>query len=155
MGGKPRRKIRVNILFHTAGMKFQKGDNVMNYEVMIVDDDESIRIALKELFHSEGINVIEAEGVNECLNKLDEGFKGVILMDIMMPEKDGWDAVRAIIDRNLFKGDILIVMLTAKDVPDEKMQGLQEYVVDYITKPFESEELVSKVKDHFLFLNQY
>lgn len=154
MGGKPGRKTGVNISFHIAGMKYQKGDNGMNYEVMIVDDDESIRIALKELFHSEGINVIEAEGANECLNKLDEGFKGVILMDIMMPEKDGWDAVRAIIDRDLFKGDILIVMLTAKDVPDEKMLGLQEYVVDYITKPFESEELVSKVKDHFLFLNQ-
>jgi DNA-binding response OmpR family regulator len=126
----------------------------MNYEVMIVDDDESIRIALKELFHSEGITVVEAEGANACLHNLENGFKGIILMDIMMPEQDGWDAVRAIIDRDLFRGDILIVMLTAKDVPDEKMQGLQEYVVDYITKPFEPEELVSKVKDHFLFLNQ-
>lgn len=126
----------------------------MNYGVMIVDDDNSIRIALKELFHSEGITVIEADGANACLKNLEDGFKGVILMDIMMPGKDGWDAIRAIIERDLFKGDILIVMLTAQDIPDEKMLGLQEYVVDYITKPFESEELVSKVKNHFLFLNQ-
>jgi len=126
----------------------------MNYEVMVVDDDESIRIALKELFHSEGISVVEADGVKECLRKLEDRFQGVILMDIMMPGEDGWDAIRAIIDRDLFKGDIVIIMLTAKDKPDEKMLGLQEYVVDYITKPFEPEELVSRVKNHFLMLNQ-
>jgi DNA-binding response OmpR family regulator len=126
----------------------------MDYKIMIVDDDESIRMALSELFRSEGYDTVEADGVTMCLNNLENGFKGVILMDIMMPNKDGWDGIRDIIDRDFFKEDILVSMLTAKDVPDEKMLGLQEYVVDYITKPFEPEELLSKVKEYFIFLNQ-
>ena len=124
----------------------------MTYDVMIVDDDKSIRIAVKALFESEGINVITAENADECLNRLEKGFKGVILMDIMMPEQDGWDAIRAIIERNLFNKGIVVVMLTAKDVPDDKMLGLQEYVTDYITKPFEPDSLVANVKEYFSYI---
>ena len=123
----------------------------MNYRVMVVDDDEFIRLTIRELFESEGINVVSADGANECLKELEKSFSGVILMDIMMPEKDGWDAIRMIIESDLFKG-IVIAMLTAKDEPDEKMLGLQEYVTDYITKPFEGEELVATVKECFTYL---
>ena len=123
----------------------------MSYRVMVVDDDEFIRLTIRELFESEGINVVSADSANECLKELEKGFSGVILMDIMMPEKDGWDAIRMIIESDLFEGNI-IAMLTAKDVPDEKMQGLQEYVTDYITKPFEGEELVATVKEYFTYL---
>ncbi len=125
----------------------------MTYDVMIVDDDKSIRIAIKALFESEGINVITAESADECLSNLEKGFMGVILMDIMMPEQDGWDAIRAIIERNLFKKGIVVVMLTAKDVPDDKMLGLQEYVTDYMTKPFEPDSLVASVKEYFSYMD--
>ena len=77
----------------------------------------------------------------------------MVLMDIMMPGKDGWDTIREILDRDLFR-DIVIVMLTAKDIPDEKMHGLQEYVTDYVTKPFESDALVHMVREYFKYLEK-
>lgn len=123
----------------------------MSNKLMIVDDDEFVRIAVKELFELEGMQVVTAGGADECLKEIEGGFRGVILMDIMMPEKDGWDAIKAIIERKLYDGNI-ISMLTAKDRPDEKMMGLQEYVTDYITKPFESDELIGRVKEYFRFL---
>lgn len=124
----------------------------MNYSVMIVDDDEFIRLTIKELFKTAGINVVSAESAKKCLQELEKGFRGVILMDIMMPGKDGWDAIRMIRDKGLLK-DNIVAMLTAKDMPDEKMLGLQEYVTDYITKPFEGEELIAAVKEYFGYID--
>jgi DNA-binding response OmpR family regulator len=125
----------------------------METSVMIVDDDSHIRLAVKELFESEGVGVVTADGAEQCLRELEKGFKGVILMDIMMPEKDGWDAIRDMVDRGLATGNV-ISMLTAREVPDEKMSGLQEYVIDYITKPFDPDAVVETVKQYFTLLEK-
>lgn len=123
----------------------------MNREVMIVDDDLHIRHAVEALFSDIGIGVLAAEGITECIEHLRKGFKGVVLMDIMMPGSDGWDTIREILNNDLYR-DIFIVMLTAKDEPDSKMHGLQEYVTDYITKPFDPETLVKRVSDYLTLL---
>jgi len=126
----------------------------MNYSVMIVDDDEFIRLTIRELFRTAGINVVSAGSAIECLKELEKGFQGVILMDIMMPGKDGWDAIRMILEKDLLKGNI-ISMLTARDIPDDKMLGLQEYVTDYITKPFEGEDLIAGIKEYFSYIEHH
>jgi DNA-binding response OmpR family regulator len=118
---------------------------------MIVDDDSHIRLAVRELFEGEGYEVSASEGADECLEKLHGGFRGVILMDIMMPEKDGWDAIREIISCDYHKSSV-IAMLTAKDAPGSKMMGLQECVIDYITKPFDPDALVAAVKEYFSYI---
>jgi DNA-binding response OmpR family regulator len=119
--------------------------------VMIVDDDRHILVAVKTVLNEAGFPVEMAESGDECINLLKAGFTGVILLDIMMPVMDGWDTIRAIKSNGL--GDnVLIAMLTAKNSPDAKMIGLQEYVFDYITKPFEPEELVSKVRLYSKYL---
>ena len=123
----------------------------MDKKVMVVDDDYSIRIAVKVLFESQGFEVFEADGGKECLGMLKNGFKGVIVMDIMMPEMDGCATVREIVDQGLFKGNA-IFMLTAMDVPELKMQNLKGCVVGYIAKPFEPEELVNTVEGYFRHL---
>ena len=122
--------------------------------VMIVDDDAHVRIAVKTILSDAGFQIIAAESGDQCIDLLKKGFSGVILLDIMMPGMDGWDTIRAILDNNLEQG-IAIVMLAAKNAPDTKMIGLQEYVVDYITKPFDNEDLIEKttfimgfVQDH-------
>jgi CheY-like chemotaxis protein len=120
---------------------------------MIVDDDKYIRFAVKKLLESKGITTVTAEGAVECLRELDKGFRGVILMDIMMPDMDGWDAIRQIVDRGFYEGNI-ISMLTAKDVPCKKTEGLQEYVTDYITKPFEPDSLLAVVKQYLDYLDR-
>ena len=125
----------------------------MNKELLIVDDDPSIIIAVKMVFEEEGYKVHTANSGMECISELENGFKGVILMDIMMPKMDGWDTIEEIVKKDLHKGNI-IAMLTAKDIPDIKMNPLKEYVTDYLTKPFEAEEIVDTVNEYNNLLNE-
>lgn len=117
-------------------------------QVMIVDDESSIRTTVKELLLEQGIPVVTAESGSECAGLLRRGFQGVILMDIMMPEMNGWETIRALERESLIGGN-LIVMLTALEFPDEQMEGLQELVFDYLTKPFDPDTLVATVR-HYL-----
>lgn len=121
-------------------------------QLMIVDDEECIRTTVRELFSFEGINVATAGSAEECLDQLRAGFHGVILMDVMMPGKDGWDTIRSIQQEGLLNGNI-ILMLTALDAPDERMDGLQELVLDYITKPFTPAEIFATVRTYLRYLN--
>ena len=124
----------------------------MNTRVMLVDDEEMIRESVAELFLSEGITLLTAASGNECLEHLKAGFRGVILMDVMMPNMNGWDTIRKVVEGNLFEGNI-IVMLTALGAPDDKMEGIQEYVTDYLTKPFNPDELMESVQYYLSLLN--
>lgn len=116
----------------------------MSKRVMVVDDDPSILIAVRELFESAGYEVYAVGSGYDCIEELKKGFKGVILMDIMMPRMDGWDTIKKIVDDGLYQ-DVVIAMLTAKDMPDVKMNEFKDFVVDYINKPFDPDELISAV----------
>lgn len=122
----------------------------MDAKLMLVDDEEMIRESVELLFQSEGIRILTAAGGNECLAHLEAGFRGVILMDVMMPGMNGWDTIRAIVESHLYEGNI-VVMLTALGAPDNNMEGIQEYVTDYITKPFDPDVLMKSV-DYYLSL---
>ena len=119
---------------------------------MIVDDNQYIRESVEILLQLNGTRLLNASGGEECLKHLQEGFRGVILMDIMMAFMDGWDTIREIVDRGLNDGNV-IIMLTAMNEPTVKMDGLQEYVVDYITKPFNPHEFIEKLKFYVSFLD--
>lgn len=121
-------------------------------QVMIVDDDAHIRIAVVETLSDEKIDTIAAESGFECIEKLRTGFSGLVLLDLMMPKMDGWDTIQEIINNDLFH-DIIIVMLTARSIPDQKMTTVQEYVFDYIVKPFDPEYLIKQVRNALQFLN--
>jgi DNA-binding response OmpR family regulator len=153
MVGKPGQGPGLDLPLHHKKGPFRRRRKAMKYKLMIVDDDRIIRFTVRELFRFEGMEVVTANGEGQCIEEMAKGFKGVVLMDVMMPNKDGWDTIREIIKRDFYQ-DIIIVMLTAKDVPDQKMDGLQEYVTDYITKPFEPEELVSSVREYFSYLER-
>lgn len=124
----------------------------MDARLMLVDDEEMIRESVEEFFASEGIAILTAAGGNECLEHLEAGFRGVILMDVMMPGMNGWDTIRKVVEGNLFDGNI-IVMLTALGTPDNKMEGIQEYVTDYLTKPFNPDELMESIQYYFSLLD--
>ncbi len=119
----------------------------MNEQVMIVDDDPSIRETVEIILGAFGYSLCVTESGKECLEKLREGFKGLILMDIMMPEMDGWDTIAAIKEEGL-QSENVICMLTAVTDPGPKMEKLTEYVIDYLSKPFTSDELVNAVKEY-------
>lgn len=119
----------------------------MNKKLMVVDDDPDILITIRDIFEREGYEVLTVDSGIDCIRELERGFKGVILMDIMMPFMDGWDTIREIVERGLAKG-IMISIVTAKGTPNhEKMKGLESYIRDYIAKPFNVRELVSNVNN--------
>jgi len=123
----------------------------MEKEVMIVDDDSSVLKTCEKIISRNNIKVRTAESGSECLKELKKGFKGVILMDIIMPEMDGWDTIEEIVKRGYIK-NVIITMLTGKDQPDKKMDYLKEYVLDYIRKPFDAQDLIKLIKKYLSYL---
>lgn len=124
----------------------------MNNRIMIVDDNEYVRASVEIICSSAQLDLATAASGPECLKHLESGFKGIILMDIMMPGMDGWDTIRQMVDRGLYDGNI-IVMLTGMGEPDSKMDGLQEYVSDYMTKPFGPDQLIESLEYYLTLLN--
>lgn len=118
----------------------------MNKKLMIVDDDPDILITIRKIFEKEGFEVYTVDSGKDCIKEVEKGFKGIILMDIMMPFMDGWDTIDEIKKRGLSK-EVIISILTAKGTTDhEKLQGLQDQIHDYIAKPFQVEKLINNVK---------
>jgi DNA-binding response OmpR family regulator len=119
----------------------------MNKKIMVVDDEPDILIALRIIFENYGYDVITVETGKECIEELKKGFKGVVLIDIMMPKMDGWTTIKKIVDKNLTK-NIAIEIITGKGTKDhKKMVGLEPYIFDYLVKPFDPEELISSVEN--------
>lgn len=127
-------------------MRYIGGINLAR--IMAVDDDPRIREVLEMLFAMEGIDIAVASGGEEAIKILEREGDNIdlLLLDIMMPRMDGWDVVKALKDRG-WTNKLLITMLTAKGDPGDKAMELEEYVFDYITKPFDPDELVRRVKD--------
>ncbi len=118
---------------------------------MVVDDDPSILYTVRRILESAKMTVYTADSGRKCLEELKKGFKGLILMDVIMPDMDGWDTVKEIVDQGFLDG-IIICMLTGREVPDQKMDKLKEYVLDYITKPLDRKKLVSVVEEYLLYM---
>lgn len=121
-------------------------------KVMVVDDDQAVLYTVEAILKSEGFDVHPVSSGSDCLSRLSEGFRGLILMDIMMPEMDGWDTIREVVNRDLMEGNVICV-LTAVGDPGPKMEHLKEYVMDFVRKPFEMKELLDSVNDALTCLN--
>ncbi len=119
----------------------------MNTKVMIVDDEPSIRLTVRAVLEPRGFELLPVESGAQCIEELERGFQGVVLMDVMMPGMNGWETIKEIEKRGLGKG-ILISMLTAKQDPDIELREVAETVTNYIRKPFESSDLVATVTEY-------
>ncbi|MEF8879958.1 MAG: response regulator [Candidatus Thermoplasmatota archaeon] len=119
----------------------------MKKNVLIVDDDPYIIIAVRELFEDQGFEVYAANTGAECLDILKDGFEGIILMDLMMPRMDGWETIDKIVSKGYNENNIISV-LTAKGLPDDENEYMR-YVKDYIQKPFDPDELLKTVENYF------
>lgn len=110
--------------------------------VLIADDEPQIREILSIYFKKEGFKVIEAADGAEALVQVQAGKPDIILLDIMMPVLDGLEVCKQV--RKI--SDISIIMLTAKDSDDDRILGLEIGADDYISKPFNTREVVARVK---------
>ena len=118
----------------------------MEKRIMVFDDDPDILITIRRIFEKEGFEVFTVDSGMDCIKELERGFRGVILMDIMMPFMDGWDTIEEI-KRMGYDKNVIITILTARGTQDhDKMRGLESYIYDYITKPFDVRQLISNVE---------
>jgi len=123
----------------------------MEKNVMVVDDDLAVLNTVKRILEYAGFQVMAVDSGAACLKALKNGFHGLILMDVVMPEMDGWETIQTIVDQGLAK-DNIICMLTAKETPDSRMDLLKEYILDYITKPFAAQQLIDIVTEYIDYL---
>jgi DNA-binding response OmpR family regulator len=117
----------------------------MPIKVLLVDDDDMLRKMTEILLSKQGFEVLTAENGDKAIQQLKVMHPDVILMDVMMPDMDGFSVCREI-KANPVTAGIPIVMLTALDNPENKVKGLEGGADDYISKPFEIAELTAKIK---------
>ncbi len=123
----------------------------MNKRVLVVDDEPTVQKTVEKILESGGLDVTSVGSGVECIEAVRAGFRGLILMDVQMPDMDGWQTIKKLKKEKLTEG-ILISMLTGKEIPDEEMNKYKELVFDYITKPFDRDQLVHIVKTQLSFL---
>lgn len=111
-------------------------------KVLIIDDDQNICKILKEYLVYEDFDVLTANNGQYGLNKIKANNPDLIILDIMLPEMDGWEICQELRPEN----DIPIIMLSAKTKDTDKIMGLELGADDYVTKPFSPKEVVSRVK---------
>jgi DNA-binding response OmpR family regulator len=115
----------------------------MRRQLLVVDDDADIRHVLKANLELHGFEVLTAESAAHARQILDCQLPGLAILDLMLPDGDGMEFCRAL------KKDhprISVIMLTARDRLSDKVMGLDSGADDYIVKPFETLELVARIK---------
>ncbi len=118
----------------------------MANKIMVVDDEPDVVDLVKLVLESDGFDVVTAYSGKEALDKIVQEMPDLVLLDIMMPQMDGWEVYSRIKAHPKTK-DIPVAMLTAKSQSIDKMIGLHVVKVDdYITKPFGRSELLERVK---------
>jgi two-component system response regulator MprA len=115
----------------------------MREKIVVVDDDEKITSMLRRGLAFEGYTVFTANNGVEGLKQILEHDPKLLILDVMMPQVDGWEVVRRVREGG---SDIPILMLTAKDEISDRVKGLDLGADDYLVKPFALEELLARVR---------
>ena len=113
----------------------------MKKRILVVDDERSIRMGIREFAEYQGSDVTGAANGREALELCRQQDFDLIIMDIMMPEMDGYEAYRRIREIK----DIPALMLSAKGEEYDKLQGFEAGIDDYVVKPFSIKELMARV----------
>lgn len=124
-----------------------------NRLVLVVDDDEHTRNLLRDLCESSGFRVTQAEDGNEALSRLASEKPDLMLLDLMMPRRDGFSVLKAVRE-NADLGQLPVIILTAMGDMDGKIRGMELGADDYVTKPFKLIELQTRINSA-LTVRQY
>ena len=119
-------------------------DNFLAH-ILVVDDDEGIRSLVKQYLNENKYLVTTADSAEDAKEKVDVIKFDLIILDIMMPGKNGLE----FIEEQKHKLDTPIILLTAKGQTNERVEGLEIGADDYLPKPFEPKELILKDQKHF------
>lgn len=111
-------------------------------KILIVDDEEKIRELIRLNLEVAGYECDEAENGEEALQLVRENHYNLVLLDIMLPNIDGYEVAETLV-----KDNVPVIFLSAKDGTLDKVKGLKIGVEDYVTKPFETIELLARVEN--------
>jgi len=110
--------------------------------ILVVDDEERMVRFIRMNLEHDGFQVNEAFGGKQAIQKLRDVSPDLILLDVMMPDLDGFDVLEMIREIS----SVPVIMLTARGEEDDRVRGLEHGADDYVTKPFSPRELVSRVR---------
>ena len=113
-----------------------------NKKIVVIDDDPSVQEVVRAYLEKDGYHVFVAGTAEDGLSLTARIKPGLVVLDLMLPDRSGEDVCREIRDRS----DLPILMLTAKASEDERVTGLAIGADDYLTKPFSPRELVARVR---------
>lgn len=116
----------------------------MPEKILVVDDDETTVQLISILLERRGYEVIKAYRAEEGLRKAYRSQPDLVLLDIMMPDMDGWEVCRRL--REL--SEVPIIFLSARSEIRDVVKGLEMGADDYIVKPYDNDELVARIKAH-------
>jgi two-component system OmpR family response regulator len=111
--------------------------------VLVVDDEPYITDLVATALRYEGFEVASAANGRDALGLVDSFRPGLIVLDVMLPDLDGFEVQRKLVDRG---GRIPVLFLTARDATEDKIRGLTIGGDDYVTKPFSLEELIARIR---------
>jgi DNA-binding response OmpR family regulator len=116
--------------------------NLRDRRILVVDDEERMVRFIRLNLEHDGFRVITAYNGMQAINKVRSDLPDLILLDVMMPDMDGFEVLKITRETN----SVPVIMLTAKGDEDDRVRGLELGADDYVTKPFSPRELVSRVK---------
>ncbi len=116
----------------------------MPQKILVIDDDDNTLWLVSTLLQHEGFDVYKSPSPNEGLRLAQDKKPDLVLLDVMMPEMDGWEVCRRLRETT----DVPILFITAKNTIKDVVKGLEIGGDDYIVKPFDNRELVARIKIH-------
>ncbi len=110
--------------------------------VLVVDDDEDIRALLRLILERGGYEVDEQSDGRAALRAFHTGRHDLVVLDVTMPDLDGWE----VLDRIRDLSEVPVLMLTAHDLETDRVRGLRAGADDYVAKPFDRDELIARIE---------
>jgi len=125
------------------GVHIVASDSIQGKKILVIDDDPTVRAVLSQSFELNGCEIMEAEQGRQGLNKARENPVDLIILDVVLPDMDGYSICRELKSDDITK-DIPVIFLSAKAESKERVKGLRLGAVDYITKPFDLDEVLAR-----------
>ena len=113
------------------------------FQILVVDDDKNTRMLFKAVLEAENYSVLTAEDGVQALKVMDENHVDLVVLDVMMPNMDGYAFTRTLREGN---DNLPILMVSDKQLPADKKQGFLVGTDDYMTKPIDEEEMLLRIR---------
>jgi len=113
------------------------------FRILVVDDDKNTRLLLKAVLQAENYTVFTAENGEAALEVMDQEHIDLVVLDIMMPKMNGYEFTKTLRES---RNNLPILMVSAKQLPEDKHRGFLVGTDDYMTKPIDEEEMLLRIK---------